>query len=695
MLENFVAANRMRLAGLLYDELSGAESQRYRAPESELFDAWLDRTLGSLVDLLRRYLETGDRAYAVLFTSDLRWAFRESPLAPVEQLERRRRATVNLRRELTKLAEAGLDAALRRAFDDLVTDVVGKIEAEPNRRVSVLLVGDCVNQDIMRFLDEGCASDGLTLEPVLLGATNSAELRNDLRAYAAEHAASFDVAFYSPFAYTASLELRELDEGVVSFVGRRRLASMVADAVKPLRANVELISALFDCSVFVHNGSMIQRFQPTLKSRLKAWANRPVRRRAAALLKPLVDELIADLRRAGSDNVHLIDETALVAKHGEERLGRYYHVSGMHHATVFGNVMADQYRDRVFVQAALARKKLVVCDLDNTIWDGVIGEGPVVPFHDRQRALRKLRERGVLLAVSSKNDPANVHFRDCSLSADDFVCQQINWDLKVTNMSRIQQALNLKTKDFVFIDDRADERDMVAQTFPEVLTLDATDERTWRLLELWGESLPSEPETDRTRQYKERAQREAFIGTLKKDVKDVEEQGQLLRQLGIKVTLRAPGRGELARVSELINRTNQFNVNGARTSLSEVQAWHASPAHRILVAGAADKFGDSGTVCVCVVERRGDEARIPVFVLSCRVFGYAIEHAVMNHVKHRVCADAVRVVGAFSETQFNQPCRRFYPEGGFSRVGEDYVWERGPRAPDADWLNINVDPSVA
>jgi FkbH-like protein len=105
---------------------------------------------------------------------------------------------------------------------------------------------------------------------------------------------------------------------------------------------------------------------------------------------------------------------------------------------------------------------------------------------------------------------------------------------------------------------------------------------------------------DRTQMYRDRAQRNEFIDSLKEADADP---GALYRELGIQVEIASASSSDLPRVTELINRTNQFNLRGARTTLQEVQAWHASDAHHVLSVRVADKFGDSGVVCICIAER--------------------------------------------------------------------------------------------
>lgn len=693
-LARFVAAHRRELARLIYDQLNAAGSPRYLARDAASLEDRLEHSVGSLVDLFGRYLETADPSYLILFLSDLRWSFRDIPVAREEQIAGLQRAVETIRQAVVALGCSNrLEAKDQRALEETMASLAQRTALEAKRRLRVLLIGDCVTHDIMAFLEEGCLWDGISLEPILLGSTNPAELRNQIRGQL-QTGRTFDLVFYIPFTYDSVLELRTLNEVGGGFASERKIQTLATEAVAALKPNLKLLSNLMACPVFVHNASMIQRFEPTLKSRLKARSSQSVRARAASVLAPLVAGLLAEVNSAGPGNLRLIDETAFVAEHGDTHLGTFFHTSEAHHPAVFGRVAAECYRDHVFVHARLATKKLVVCDLDNTIWEGVIGEGRVVPFLDRQAKLKKLRERGVLLAVNSKNDPANVRYDGCAIGKDDFVWEEINWNLKVSNMRRIQEGLNLKMKDFLFLDDRADEREMVQQTFPEILALDATADRTWRLLDLWGDALPPEPEMNRTRMYKEREQREAFVSSQQTVVED---QSALLRQLQIKVEIRRAKRSELARVAELINRTNQFNLNGARTTLQEVQAWHASPSHRILVASVADKFGDSGTVCVCVVEDKPAEIRILAFVLSCRVFGYAVEHAIVNHLKSRVRDGERRerrIIGEFSVTQHNQPCHQFYPDNGFELRDGRYVWDGRDAPADAAWLTIAAETAA-
>jgi FkbH-like protein len=255
-------------------------------------------------------------------------------------------------------------------------------------------------------------------------------------------------------------------------------------------------------------------------------------------------------------------------------------------------------------------------------------------------------------------------------------------------MRRIQDALNLKLKDYVFVDDRGDQLSLVSSALPEILALDATSATTWDLLAAWERMLPKQTEADRTLQYREREAREGFIAALAE-----EDPSALFANLGIRVTLREAARADLQRVTELINRTNQFNLAGSRTTFGEVGRWHGDPDYRILVVEASDKFGPMGLISVAILQRDGESLRILAFVLSCRVFGYGIEKAVINLAKRLALSEGgdgpLTILGAYKETSHNAPCRTAYPDNGFTWDDSCWSFKGYEIEPDATWLTID------
>src|SRR5206468_5637222 len=140
----------------------------------------------------------------------------------------------------------------------------------------------------------------------------------------------------------------------------------------------------------------------------------------------------------------------------------------------------------------------------------------------------------------------------------------------------------------------------------------------------------------------------------------------------------------------------QFNTCGSRTSVREMGDWLSSGQRRALVIDAGDKFGSMGTVSVIVIEPGADRIEIPIFVLSCRVFGYGIENVAVNAVKRLAALKGIPVSAPFRQTAHNEPCRKVYPENGFTWDGSN--WTCAPDGADCDpaWLSVKFeDPRLA
>jgi len=344
------------------------------------------------------------------------------------------------------------------------------------------------------------------------------------------------------------------------------------------------------------------------------------------------------------------------------------------HPTRFSHRLSTVIAEQVEA-VALASRKLVVCDLDNTLWEGVIGEGLGVAHHaDRQAVLQRLKDRGVVLAIASKNDPEKVVWSGGLLDASSFVASEVSWAPKIQGIQRIYKSLNIKPKDGVFIDDRADERAMVRERWPEMHAADPCDARTWRVFSRWADLLDEEQEFDRTAMYQQREKRDAAVAA----TQEAEDAAEMFARLGLAATLRPADRASVKRVAELVNRTNQWNLAGSRTTVREVDGWIDSPDHRVLTVQVDDRFGSMGTACVAVVRTLADGLEIAVFVLSCRVFGYGVETLVLDYVKRLAERQFGRpsVRGVFAATEHNGPCREMYREHGFALRDGSWIYER-------------------
>lgn len=661
--------------------------------DSSVRSAFVETHLVALVDYLTLYFERGDDTFRHLYVGEKLKQCYDAADSPEQALSRRRTILTRDRSALTGYLAPLLPpeslAELTRFFDEVDRVVTG----EAKKSVRVLFIGDCLHLDVLSFLAAPLLEQGFRLESTFATSKTSVDLLRQLRSLAEQ---SFDLIFFSPFTYEFHPEYKQFIFGRTAALGASGISTIVEQAQADTMAVLRLLGSQFDVPTFVHNSSGIRRHDGTVFEQLKNRVTKRTRTLARRQINSWLPGALATVNRETYPHLFLLDEAALLKKYPEEQLSRMLYRVDQQHPAEFGRVLARLYLDVILAATVLSKKKVVVCDLDNTLWQGVIGEGAVTHYKDRQEVLKRLRKKGVLLAINSKNDPRNVHFTGATLELDDFVSSQINWTPKVQNLRRIAQELNLKTKDFLFLDDRADERAMVSESMPEVLALDPEMPVVWQRLAIAADLLPEQDELDRTLAYKQRAERQQF---LEDPAAAAAEQRELFRRLDFRVTIRTAERKELKRVAELINRTNQFNMLNTRTTLGEVTSWQEDPRYSIFVVDARDRFGSMGTVSVAIVREQRDALEIEAFVLSCRVFGYGVETALLNHLKRLAAASDVakHLVGRYVATPYNEPCRQTYAENGFH--DHDGLWTfqgSGSSIVDPEWLTVEAEfPAVA
>lgn len=358
---------------------------------------------------------------------------------------------------------------------------------------------------------------------------------------------------------------------------------------------------------------------------------------------------------------------------------------------VFGNAI-----DGFVISATSVRKKVLITDLDNTIWGGVVGEdGPLgldlglsktgAIYRDVQIRLKRLKETGVLLVAVSKNNPEDVDevFRangQMVLSKDDFVAIVCNWERKSVNIIRLAEKLNLGIDSFVFLDDNPVERAEVKAELPEVSVVDFPDDiaNLPRCIEdayqqyFWI-SNNTEEDLEKTKQYQQEQKREEVL----KQAGTFED---YLRQLDIHVLIGEVQESQIDRTVQLINKTNQFNTNTLRFDNQGFRQFLQAEGHRVFVANVSDRYGDSGLVFVLMLHFDADkEAWIDNMLMSCRVMGRTIENAIVKAVAERLYGEGVpKLHASWQRSGKNKPVEMLYDRLGFSLISSntdsrDYV----------------------
>lgn len=332
-----------------------------------------------------------------------------------------------------------------------------------------------------------------------------------------------------------------------------------------------------------------------------------------------------------------------------------------------------------------ATKKVLLCDLDNTLWGGVIGDddkegielGPETPkgeaFQDVQNYVKALRKRGIALAVNSKNDPSLAYTgfdHDYSvLSKDDFSAFLATWNPKSVNVGEIATQLNLGFDSFAFIDDNDAEISEVALNRPEVLSFTYASSPFELAVQIdrlgvFEPTLLSAEDLKRASYYRDNQKREQLM----RQASSVEE---YLATLAMKAVVAPIGQPERERAVQLINKTNQFNPTTRRTDAPELDRRLDDREDVALYAKLKDKFGDNGIVSILLAGVKGDIAEIDTWVMSCRVFNRQLEHAVFDELVRRCKDKGVKhIVASYQPTEKNGYVQDLYDKLGFERVAE-------------------------
>jgi FkbH-like protein len=413
--------------------------------------------------------------------------------------------------------------------------------------------------------------------------------------------------------------------------------------------------------------------------------------------KEWLAELNARLGKAlrATPGAYLLDVREAVAQSGTSLTdnAKLRHVAAMRLPPPALGAVAKAYARYIAPLKGLT-KKCVVLDLDNTLWGGVIGEdgkdgirlghaSPGSEYVEFQHFLSALSRRGILLAVNSKNnseealDAIRTH-ESMVLREPAFSAIRVNWKPKPENMTSIAAELNIGLDSLVFVDDNPDEREMMRQTLPQVLTVELPkDPALYRSV---LESLPqlqvlsvTEEDKQRVAQYQTARLREE----VKLSASSIED---YLQSLHIEAAISPAAKPIFGRVAQLFARTNQFNVTTRRYSASDVERFASDPAWRLYVLSSKDRFGDHGLVAVGLLRTGPEVWTIDSLLMSCRVIGYGIESALLSFVSEEARkAGATRLRGEFVPTQKNAPAKGLYASHGFDvkeTVEGVEQWER-------------------
>lgn len=384
--------------------------------------------------------------------------------------------------------------------------------------------------------------------------------------------------------------------------------------------------------------------------------------------------------------VHDVDHLAAAWGRWQWDDSRFFHQAKLPCAPECLVDYAHSVASLVIAQRGLSRK-CAVLDLDNTLWGGVIGDDGLggirlgqgnaegEAYLEFQAYLKTLRERGILLAVCSKNrheTAAEVFEKhpEMILRASDIACFVANWDDKASNLKAIAKTLNIGLDSLVFIDDNPAERLIVRQNVPQVAVPELPEDvagyvraieqhRYFQVLAVASEDLV------RTEYYKADALRREVQTAAAGDITAYLRSLDMVAQVGPITPL------TLERSAQLIQRSNQFNLTTRRYLPAELTAMAQDPAWITRTISLADRFGDNGLISVVLARSAGDVLEIDTWLMSCRVLKRGVEQMVLNHfyrLAHAAGHKAIR--GVYIPTPKNELVREHYATLGFTQVGQ-------------------------
>ena len=531
----------------------------------------------------------------------------------------------------------------------------------------------------------------------ILGDTPTQFLHQALRGYGYEAKLNFDI-FEADY---DQIDMQVMDGGsalyefepdfVIIFQATRKLVSKFYDKskekkhdfaathIEKVRNLVSVINSRINTRVIYFN------FPETDDSVFGNFANKTDSSLIYQLRK--INFGLMDLARE-IKNLFILDNALLHTNEGHHKAfsTTTYINTGIVHDIDFWPSIAKGITD--IIQAVGGKfKKAVILDLDNTLWGGIIGDDGIEniqigelgigrAFTELQAWLKQLRERGIILAVCSKNyeniarEPFEKH-PEMKLRLEDIAVFVANWDNKVDNIRYIQTVLNFGFDSIVYLDDNPFERNMVRSDIPELSIPELPEDPSEYLpylqsLNLFETASLTEEDENRTKQYQEEAKR---VGLQKA----YENEDGFLQSLEMVCTVKPFDKFNTPRVAQLSQRSNQFNLRTVRYTEQDIERIGQDDNFIPLTFALEDKFGDYGLISVVILEKKDGYMFIDTWFMSCRVLKRGMEKFVLNAIVEAAEVQGFKkVIGEYIPTAKNGLVENHYAGLGFTE--ENGYW---------------------
>ncbi len=389
-------------------------------------------------------------------------------------------------------------------------------------------------------------------------------------------------------------------------------------------------------------------------------------------------------------NLNIADLSTIQNQYGAARINNdrlYINTDNVFHIDALGHV-AKLITDIILAFSGRFKKCLVL-DLDNTLWGGIIGDDGIEniqigdlgigkAFTEFQRWIKQLLERGIILAVCSKNtehiakEPFEKH-PDMVLKLEDIAVFVANWENKVNNIRQIQSILNIGFDSMVFLDDNPAEREIIRMNIHEICVPELPEDPADYLSFLYNQQLFetvsfTEEDKLRTKQYQEEAKRNIMQASYVNE-------DEFLKSLEMQAVIKPIDSFTLPRAAQLSQRSNQFNLRTVRYTDEDIKTIIADPSKYTLTVSLKDKFGDYGLISLLIAEKRtAEKLFIDTWIMSCRVLKRGVENLVLNELAVLALANGFSsIIGEYLPTPKNGLVKDHYEKLDFVQQGSQ--WE--------------------
>jgi FkbH-like protein len=425
-----------------------------------------------------------------------------------------------------------------------------------------------------------------------------------------------------------------------------------------------------------------------------------------------IKEIILDLNKKlkelsrNMDSCYVYDFNSFVTKFGEKNILDYKKMNYGDIKINFDIIPHLIYDFLGYVKPILgSNKKCLVLDLDNTLWGNIIGEdgiegikiGPYPEgrsFVEFQKVIKALSENGIILAINSKNNQKDAmkainEHPHMILREKDFSCIKINWNDKISNMREIAKDLNIGLDSIVFFDDDPINRELLRMGIPEINTIELPKDpssyaQILRNLNDFNILKITKDDVQRKIMYSQEQNRQK----LESSTKNLNE---YLKKLDIKIKIKLDNEFSISRISQLILKTNQFNLTTKRYQEEEIKEFVEDKTMIVGCSEVDDKFGENGITNVFIIKIKSNEWIIDTFLLSCRIMGRGIEEGIIGKILEIAKNKGIKKITAtFIPTEKNKPAENFLKNYGFKKEKENWVFLLKNKIKIPDHLQVEL-----